>query len=47
VALTLSGEPDSAADERLLAMHRATEKRSARTKAELIRAVDTPDESHV
>ncbi|MEV0772755.1 helix-turn-helix domain-containing protein [Nocardia salmonicida] len=40
VALALSGEPDTAADEGLLAMRRATEKQSARTKAELVRAVD-------
>ncbi|WP_174186134.1 helix-turn-helix domain-containing protein [Nocardia barduliensis] len=40
VALALSGEPDDAADEGLLAMRRAAEKQSARTKKELARAVE-------
>ncbi|MGK8557210.1 helix-turn-helix domain-containing protein [Nocardia gipuzkoensis] len=40
VALALSGEPDLAADQGLLAMRRATEKQSARTKQELLRAVE-------
>ncbi|WP_433193987.1 integrase catalytic domain-containing protein [Nocardia sp. CA-107356] len=40
VALALSGEPDSAADEGLLAMRRATEKQSARTMQELARAME-------
>jgi hypothetical protein len=40
VALALSGEPDSAADEGLQAMRRATEKQSARTTKELVRAVE-------
>lgn len=39
-ALALCGEPDSAAEEGLRAIRRATETQSTRTKAELVRAVD-------
>ncbi|MEU4318278.1 helix-turn-helix transcriptional regulator [Nocardia fluminea] len=43
VALALCGDPDSAADEGLLAIRCATEKQSARTKQELVRAIEAMD----
>ncbi|MGW0323505.1 XRE family transcriptional regulator [Nocardia sp. NPDC003183] len=43
VALALCGDPDSAADEGLLAVRCATDKRSARTKQELARAIEAMD----